>query len=138
MSTRAPLPGKDIREKGMMRAEAPGTALYRRLVRFLLPVGFRERYGEELVWVFSELLMEAHAGEGYRGRATVWLREMPALLQLTWRARGWGDKPAVEEAAERNPPIRGLGSSLGCRRAPVAGSALGNIMGRGRSDRLGV
>lgn len=104
MSTRVPLHGKDIREKGMMRAEAPGTALYRRLVRFLLPVEFRERYGEELVWVFSELLMEARTGKGYRGRATVWLREMPALLQLTWRARRLGEAPARSRSGQTEGP----------------------------------
>ena len=87
MNTRVSLNGKDIREEGMKRAEVPGTVLYRGLVRFLLPVEFRERYGEELVWVFSELLMEARTGKDYRGRGTIWFREMPALLELTWRVR---------------------------------------------------
>ena len=87
MSTRVPLHGKDIQEQGVVRGEASLTALYRRLVRFLLPVEFRERHGEELVWVFSELLLEADTGKASRGRVTIWLREMPALLQLTWRVR---------------------------------------------------
>jgi hypothetical protein len=89
MSTRVPLVGKD-----MMRAEAPGTVLYRRLVRFLLPVQFRERHGEELIWVFSELLMEARTRKGFRGRAAIWFREMPALLRLAWRVRTRRDPPA--------------------------------------------
>ena len=85
MSTRVPWRGKAVRERtegdavrrarstvrpvasrkaegeGTMKAAAPGTALYRRLVRFLLPVQFRERYLDELVWVFSELSMEARS-----------------------------------------------------------------------------
>ena len=106
MSTRVPLGGKDIQEEGVVRGEASEPAVYRRLVRLLLPVEFWERYGEELVWVFSELLMEARTGKGSRGRTTIWLREMPALLELTWRVRTRGDEPAVEDAPERDPPPR--------------------------------
>lgn len=89
MSTRAPLAGKDFRkqEEGDV---APETALYRSLVRLLLPVHFRERHGEELVWVFRELLTDARLRKGARGRATIWLREVPALLRLTWRLRRRG------------------------------------------------
>ena len=128
MSTRVPWRGKDIRERiegdvarrarpamrslpsrktrweETLRAEDPDTALYRRLVRFLLPVHFRERHGEELVWVFGELLMEAHTRRGSRGRAWIWLREVPALLQLTWRVRRRGYAPGVEGAAEPGQP----------------------------------
>ena len=87
MNTRVPLRGTDIQEEEVVRGEASQTALYRRLVRYLLPVEFEERYGEELVWVFSELLLEADTGKVSGGRVTVWLREMPTLLQLTWRVR---------------------------------------------------
>ena len=114
MSTRVPWRGRAIRERtegdvarrarstvrslaswktngdNRLSAETAGTALYRRLVRLLLPVHFRERHGEELVWVFSELLMEAHTRRGSRSRVTIWLREIPALLQLTWRVRRRG------------------------------------------------
>ena len=106
MSTRVPLNGKDIQEAGVMRAGPSDSVLYRRLVRFLLPVEFQERHGEELVWVFSELLREAHTQRGSRGRVTIWLREMPGLLQLTWTVRRRGDESAVAEAPERDPPIR--------------------------------
>ncbi len=106
MSTRVPLRDEDFQEKRTARAEASEPALYRRLVRLLLPVEFWERYGEELVWVFSELLMEARTGKGSRGRTTIWLREMPALLELTWRVRTRGGEPAVEDAPERDPPPR--------------------------------
>ncbi len=84
---------------------APAEALYRRLVRLLLPVHFRERHGEELVWVFSELLREARTRSGIRGPATIWLREVPALLQLTWRARRRGYRPGLEDAVERDQPL---------------------------------
>lgn len=80
-----------------MRAEPPRTELYRRLVRFLLPLHFRERHEQGLVEVFSELLMEARTGSGSGGPAVVWLRELPALLQLSWRVR------------RRGEPRRGLG-----------------------------
>ena len=114
MSTRVPWRGRDIRERtegdvarrarstarplagwktngdNRLRAETPETALYRSLVRLLLPVRFRERHGEELVWVFSELLMEAGIRRGARGRVTIWIREVPALLRLTWRLRRRG------------------------------------------------
>ncbi len=106
MSTRVPLRDNNVQGKRTIRAEASDPALYRRLVRLLLPAEFWERYGEELVWVFSELLMEARTAKGSRGRTTIWLREMPALLELTWRVRTWGDEPALRDAPERDPPPR--------------------------------
>ena len=105
MSTRAPLAGTDIR-KHKEGNVAPETALYRSLVRLFLPVHFRERHGEELVWVFSELLREARARSGLRGRATIWLRETPSLLQLTWRVRRRGYRPGLEDAVERDQSLR--------------------------------
>ncbi len=104
MSTRVPLRGKDIPEESMVRAEAPGTVLYRRFVRFLLPVEFRERHEEELVWVFSELFMEARTRKGSRGRTTIWLREMPALLRLAWRVRRRGEAPARSRSCQTEGP----------------------------------
>ena len=106
MSTRVPLRGKDIQEEGVVRGEASETALYRRLVRFLLPVEFQERYGEELVWVFSELLLEDDTGKVSRGRVAIWLREMPTLLQLAWRVRRRGDAPGVEDDDNDDEEVR--------------------------------
>ena len=80
-----------------MRAEAPDTTLYRRLVRFLLPAQFRKRHEEGLVGVFSELLIEARTRSGFRGQAIIWLREVPALVQLSWRVRRWGEAPGERE-----------------------------------------
>jgi hypothetical protein len=89
-----------------VRVEAPGTALYRRFVRLFLPVRFRERYGDELVWVFNELNTEARSRRGFRGQATLWCREVPALLRLTWGVRRRRDATAVEKAPEQEQTLR--------------------------------
>jgi putative ABC transport system permease protein len=62
-------------------------AVFRRLVRLFLPAGFRRDHEDDLASVFGDLLEEARAVGGSGRTAAVWLRELAALLRLSWRLR---------------------------------------------------
>ncbi len=98
-----------------MREKAPEPALYRRLVRLLLPAQFRERHEEDLVQVFSELLLEADARSGFWGRATAWLREVPSLVRLARRVRRRGESPGGGGGRRSGTGVSWLDLKLGLR-----------------------
>ncbi len=62
---------------------------YRRLLTLVLPAAFHERYGHQMLAVFAEVDAEARASRGTFGAWRAFAAELPGVIRLGLRERGW-------------------------------------------------
>jgi predicted permease len=81
-----------------------------RLLLLLLPAERREREGEQMAIVFTELAGAAWRDAGLGGVASLWIREMVGMARFAWRERfGGRATPSNEEPPGRSTGGPGLG-----------------------------